>query len=151
MKVVLQVVKKASISLQDNHELIASINKGYLLFVGLGEEDNDDIVIKMAEKILKLRIFKDENGKTNLSLNDVGGEILSISQFTLYADAKEGNRPSFTKALKPIEAKRLYELFDAKLREKFIVKEGVFGEDMDISLCNDGPFTLILDSKELFR
>ena len=123
-----------------------------MLLVGLTHDDDFLVAKKMADKIVKLRIFEDENGKTNRSLEQVGGAILSVSQFTLYASAKEGNRPSFVEAMKQDEAKALYEKFYEYLRSIYpSVCGGVFQADMKVELCNDGPFTLILDSKELFK
>ena len=150
MKIVLQNVLKASVEV--NEQIISEINRGYLLLVSYKEEDNEEICKKMASKISKLRIFMDENGKTNKSIFDVNGSILSISQFTLYADASKGNRPSFTNCMHFEKANELYKLFNNYLRELNLeVKEGMFGEDMKVSLINDGPFTLVLDSEELFK
>ena len=149
MKVVLQVVQEASVTI--NSEKISEIGKGFLLLVGYEEGDDDTINQKMVNKILKLRVFQDSNGKTNLSLKDVNGAILSVSQFTLAGDVKDGNRPSFTKAMKYEEGKILYELFNEGLRKSgIIVKEGIYGADMKVLLINDGPFTLLLDSLKLF-
>lgn len=142
MKVVLQVVKKASVEV--NNKIVGQINKGYLLLVGIFEEDDETSVLKMADKICKLRVFKDENDKTNLSLKDVNGEVLSVSQFTLCADTS-GNRPGFSKAAKPEKAIYLYELFNNRIRDNgFKVETGIFGADMGVDLVNDGPFTLVL-------
>lgn len=150
MKIVLQNVLKASVEV--NEQIISEINRGYLLLVSYKEEDNEEICKKMASKISKLRIFMDENGKTNKSIFDVNGSILSISQFTLYADTSKGNRPSFTNCMHFEKANELYKLFNNYLRELNLeVKEGMFGEDMKVSLINDGPFTLVLDSEELFK
>ena len=133
-----------------NGELYNKINKGFLLLVGFKEGDDLEIVNKVAKKITKLRVFMDENGKTNLSLKDINGEILSISQFTLYGDISKGNRPSFIKSLDFIKAKELYEYFNKYMEsEGFLVKTGIFGEDMKVSLVNDGPFTLVIDSEDL--
>lgn len=149
MKVVLQVVQEASVTI--NSEKISEIGKGFLLLVGYEEGDDDTINQKMVNKILKLRVFQDSNGKTNLSLKDVNGSILSVSQFTLAGDVKDGNRPSFTKAMKYEEGKKLYGLFNEGLRKSgIIVKEGIYGADMKVLLINDGPFTLLLDSLKLF-
>lgn len=145
MRVVLQVVDNASVKV--NNEVVGCINRGYLLLVGVFEEDDEDNTIKLAEKISKLRVFPDENGKTNLSLKDVNGDILSISQFTLCADLKGSNRPSFSGAAKREKAVFLYELFNDSLRQYgFKVETGVFGEEMDVNLLNKGPFTLVLDN-----
>lgn len=148
MKIVLQNVLKANVKI--NGELYNKINRGFLLLVGFKEGDDLEIVNKVAKKITKLRVFMDENGKTNLSLKDINGEILSISQFTLYGDISKGNRPSFIKSLDFIKAKELYEYFNKYMEsEGFSVKTGIFGEDMKVSLVNDGPFTLIIDSEDL--
>jgi D-tyrosyl-tRNA(Tyr) deacylase len=150
MKVVLQTVKSAHVDILG--KTVGIISNGYLLLVGFTDGDNQEIVAKMADKILKLRVFADEKRQINLSLFDVGGHILSISQFTLYADTKKGRRPSFVDALHPHEAEPLYEFFNqelARLSEQHI-ETGVFGADMDVYSVNDGPFTLVLDSKELF-
>lgn len=148
MKVVLQVVKNARCVIDGVEH--SKINRGFLIFVGFTNGDDETIIDKIVHKILKLRIFEDQNGKTNLSLNDINGEILSISQFTLYADIKKGNRPSFVDALEPSKATILYDIFNKKLAESnFIVKTGLFGANMKIELVNDGPFTIIIDSKEM--
>lgn len=148
MKIVLQNVLEANVKI--NGELYNKINRGFLLLVGFKEGDDLEIVNKVAKKITKLRVFMDENGKTNLSLKDINGEILSISQFTLYGDISKGNRPSFIKSLDFIKAKELYEYFNKYMEsEGFLVKTGIFGEDMKVSLVNDGPFTLIIDSEDL--
>lgn len=142
MRIVLQVVKKASVEVEN--KIVGKINKGYLLLVGIFEEDDEENVLKMADKICKLRVFKDENDKTNLSLRDVNGEVLSVSQFTLCADTSS-NRPGFSKAAKADKAIRLYELFNDRIRENgFKVETGIFGADMSVDLVNDGPFTLVL-------
>ena len=145
MKVVLQVVDEASVKVDG--KTIGEIKKGYMLLVGVFQGDNDDNAIKMAEKISKLRVFPDENGKTNLSLATVGGAILSISQFTLCADLNGCNRPGFSKSAKRDDAIRLYDLFNSELRKyDFEVQTGEFGADMKVSLINDGPFTLVLEN-----
>jgi D-tyrosyl-tRNA(Tyr) deacylase len=148
MKVVLQRVARASVTVDG--AVTGAIEKGFLLFIGVSHTDTKEIVDKMADKICKLRIFEDENGKTNLSLFDVSGEILAVSQFTLYADCKKGNRPSFTKAGGPEQANHLYEYMTERLKSHSIpVEKGVFGADMKVELLNDGPFTLVLDSDEM--
>ncbi len=148
MRILLQLVQNASVSVEG--EQIAKIEKGYLLFVGFTAGDDEHVLRKMAEKVFKLRIFPDENGKTNLSLSQVGGHILSVSQFTLYANMKEGNRPSFTDCMKPEEAREKFDLFNKILREfEPTLQTGRFQADMKVSLLNEGPFTLILDSREL--
>ena len=145
MRVVLQVVDSANVKV--NSEVVGGIGRGYLLLVGIFEEDKEENVIKLAEKISKLRVFPDENGKTNLSLKDIDGEILSVSQFTLCADLKGNNRPSFSGAAKREKAIQFYELFNNSLRSYgFHVETGVFGEDMDVNLVNKGPFTLVVDN-----
>ena len=199
MKFVIQRTKEASVVVDKN--VIGEIGKGFLVLIGVCDEDNEAIADKMVKKMLGLRIFEDENGKTNLSLKDVGGSLLLISQFTLYADCKKGNRPSFIKAGAPDEANRLYEYIIASCRnvlddwkketaadktavhngaegaaiyeknnlaaadnitagnetlkpdgiiaEKYSVQTGSFGADMKVSLINDGPFTIVLDSAEI--
>ena len=150
MKVVLQTVKKAHVDILG--KTVGSISNGYLLLVGFTDGDNREIVTKMADKILKLRVFADEKRQINLSLDTVNGNILSISQFTLYADTTGGRRPSFVNALHPHEAELLYDFFNQELERisgKHI-ETGVFGADMEVYSVNDGPFTLVLDSKELF-
>lgn len=149
MKVVLQNVLNCEVKIKD--KVYSSIDRGFLLLVSFTDGDNLDIISKMANKISKLRVFMDENGKTNLSLLDVNGKIMSVSQFTLYADVKKGNRPSFTNCLDFNKAKELYQQFNLELKKLNLkVEEGIFGEDMKVSFVNDGPFTLVIDSKEVF-
>ena len=149
MRAVLQRVTEATVRVDG--DVIGSIGKGFLILLGVSNEDNEEVADKLADKICRLRIFEDENGKTNLSLQDVGGELLVVSQFTLYADCRKGNRPSFIGAGAPAEANRLYEYFMERCRTHVTkVEHGIFGADMKISLLNDGPFTLMLDSKDLF-
>ncbi|MDO5330131.1 MAG: D-aminoacyl-tRNA deacylase [Bacillota bacterium] len=150
MRVILQVVKQASVKVDG--KLVSQIDKGYLLLVGLTPGDDEAICNKMAAKIAKLRVFEDTNGKINLSLKDVGGEILSVSQFTLYAGLKDGNRPSFVSAMRPEQAKPLWEYFNKALEKEIGsgIQTGIFQAMMDVSLINDGPTTIILDSKELW-
>lgn len=150
MKVVLQTVKEAHVDILG--KTVGSISNGYLLLVGFTDGDNQEIVTKMADKILKLRVFPDEKGQINLSLFDVNGGILSISQFTLYADTTGGRRPSFVNAMRPHEAEPLYDFFNKELERlsNLNISTGVFGADMKVHSINDGPFTLVLDSKELF-
>ena len=150
MKVVLQTVKEAHVDILG--KTVGKISNGYLLLVGFTDGDNEETVNRMVDKILKLRVFADENRKINLSLFDVKGNILSISQFTLYANTKEGRRPSFVDAMRPHEAELLYEYFNKQLENQsgLPIQTGVFGADMDVHSINDGPFTLVLDSKELF-
>lgn len=148
MKVVLQRVSKAEVSVDGN--VVGSIERGFLLLLGVGDTDTTEIAERMVDKICKLRIFEDENGKTNLSLADVDGQLLIVSQFTLYADCKKGNRPSFIRAGAPKLAKELYEYAIARFQERVMTVEcGSFGAHMEVSLVNDGPFTLVLDSGEL--
>lgn len=144
MKAVVQRVTRASVTVDG--EIVGKIGKGYLVLFGVGEGDTKADCDRMAAKLIKLRIFKDQNGKTNLSIGDVGGEMLVVSQFTLYADCSHGNRPSFTNAAKPDVANELYEYFCEKISESGInVRKGVFGADMKVELLNDGPFTVILE------
>ncbi len=148
MKFVIQRVTHASCTV--DNEVIGTIEKGFCVFIGVSNEDNVEIADKMIKKLIGMRIFEDENGKTNLSLADVDGSLLLISQFTLYADCKKGNRPSFTNAGNPELANRLYEYIIAKCKEQSLnVQTGSFGADMKISLLNDGPFTIVLDSRDL--
>lgn len=150
MRIVVQNVINASCNI--GGKIIGKINKGYCLLVGFTHGDNHEIVDKMINKLINLRLFNDENGKTNLSLKDVNGEILSISQFTLYGSVKDGRRPAFIDAMKPDLASELYDYFNKQLKATgFVIQVGQFGADMKISLINDGPFTLILDSKELIK
>ena len=150
MRVVLQRVKHASVHV-DGQET-GSIGQGFLILLGVSDTDDESIADKMADKICKLRIFEDENGKTNRSLQDVDGEILVVSQFTLYADCRKGNRPSFVKAGAPDMAERLYEHFMDRCRNYVdVVEKGQFGADMKVELLNDGPFTLMLESEQLFK
>lgn len=146
MRVVIQRVSKAKVVADG--VLSGAINKGFLLLVGVEEADTSEDVDYLTRKISNMRIFEDEDGKMNLSLKEVDGEILSISQFTLHADTKKGNRPSFINAARPDQADQLYEELNDKLRtEGFKVEVGVFGADMDVSLVNDGPVTILVDSK----
>ncbi len=148
MKIVLQRVTEAKVEVDG--EVKGQIGKGYLLLVGVVAEDTAEIADKMIEKISRLRIFQDSEGKTNLGISEVDGEVLVISQFTLCADCRKGNRPSFTGAGNPAMAGELYEYMVEKSKGLFKrVQKGVFGADMKVSLVNDGPFTLVLDSKEI--
>ena len=151
MKILIQRVNSASVTIDG--KIVGNINKGLLLFVGYTHNDNEQIIEQMAKKCVELRIFNDENDKINLSLLDVGGEILSISQFTLYANCLKGRRPSFENSEKPAEAIKHYQYFNEYINKQYniIVKEGIFGEDMKISLINDGPLTIILDSDEIIK
>ncbi|MCR4956318.1 MAG: D-tyrosyl-tRNA(Tyr) deacylase [Lachnospiraceae bacterium] len=148
MKFVIQRVTHASCTVES--EIIGEINQGFMVLIGVEESDNEEIADKLVKKMIGLRIFADENDKTNLSLKDVNGSLLLISQFTLYADCKKGNRPSFIKAGNPELAEHLYQYIIEKSKESVSnVQTGSFGADMKIELLNDGPFTIILDSKEL--
>ena len=148
MRVVLQRVKEASVTIDG--KIHGQIQQGYMALVGICEEDNEEIVAKLAKKTAELRVFSDADDKMNLGIQDVNGAILSISQFTLYADCKKGRRPSFVKAAKPDIANPLYEYFNDCIRGYGIhVETGIFGADMKVSLINDGPVTIILDSNEM--
>ncbi len=144
MKLVIQRVTHASVTVEN--EVIGEIGKGYMILLGVGEGDTEETARKLADKTVKLRIFSDENGKTNLSLKDVDGEVLVISQFTLYADCKK-NRPGFSHAGAPDLAEHLYEVFMQQLEPQVKrVAHGSFGAEMQVSLCNDGPFTILLEA-----
>ena len=148
MRFVIQRVKHSSVTVDG--EVVGSIGKGFLVLVGVSQTDTEEVADKVVDKMLKLRIFEDENGKTNLSLDDVDGELLMISQFTLYANCKKGNRPSFIEAGSPDEANRLYEyIVDRCRKSRPVVEKGIFGADMKVELLNDGPFTILLDSDTL--
>ena len=143
MKVVIQRVLNTSVKVDGN--ITGKIKKGLLIFLGIESGDSDDMLKKYADKIVRMRIFEDENGKTNRALSDVNGELLIVSQFTLCADCSHGNRPSFIGAKEPVEAKRMYEKFISVCREQVpVVEHGEFGADMKVELLNDGPFTIIL-------
>ncbi|WP_093727753.1 D-aminoacyl-tRNA deacylase [Terribacillus halophilus] len=147
MKVIAQLAKEASVTVRE--EVIGSIGKGFMLLVGITHEDTDADLDYIVNKLIHLRVFEDADGKMNESLLQIGGEILSISQFTLYADTRKGRRPSFTGAAKPEVAKKLYERFNQKLIEAGIhVETGEFGAHMDVQLINEGPITIILDSSD---
>jgi len=149
MRLVVQRAINASCKVEG--EVTGSIDKGFVVFVGVSDSDTEEIAQRMVRKLIGLRIFEDENGKTNLSIKDVDGELLLISQFTLYADCKKGNRPSFIHAGKPDMASAMYDYFcDICEPEVKKVGRGIFGADMKIELTNDGPFTIWLDSEELF-
>ena len=148
MKFVIQRVQRASVTV--DNEIIGSIGRGYMVLVGVSHEDDEQVADKMVDKLVKLRINEDAEGKTNLSLADVDGSLLMISQFTLYADCKKGNRPSFVKAGEPTRANELYEYILDRCRTQVpIVEKGSFGADMKVELVNDGPFTIVLDSEQL--
>lgn len=146
MRIVIQRVSAASVKVDG--QLINSINQGFLILAGIENEDDESDVMWLVQKCANLRVFSDQEGKMNLSLADINGEALIISQFTLHASTKKGNRPSFIKAARPEKAIPLYELFCKKLgEEKLVVRQGVFGADMQIALVNDGPVTITIDSK----
>lgn len=148
MKAVIQRVSRASVAIDG--EIAGAIGEGYLVLLGVAREDTVEIMEKLVKKMIDLRIFQDESGKTNLSIEDVGGEILVVSQFTLLADCKKGRRPSFIKAGDPKSAKEMYELFIEECKKRISkVEHGSFGSDMKVELVNDGPFTIVLDSDEL--
>ncbi len=148
MKFVIQRANKASVSVEE--EVLGQIEKGFMVLIGISDQDTKEIADKMVKKMTGLRIFEDEDGKTNLSLGDVGGSLLLISQFTLYANCKKGYRPSFIEAGKPQMAEELYEYIIEKSKEYVPdVQRGKFGADMKVSLVNDGPFTIVLDSEQL--
>lgn len=148
MKIVVQRVSQASVTVDGT--TVGQIGKGYLLLVGVSNDDTKEIADKMIEKVFRLRIFEDENGKTNLSIDQIDGEVLVVSQFTLYADCRKGNRPSFINAGDPALAEELYKYVLKRCSELFKnTQHGIFGADMKVSLVNDGPFTILLDSEEI--
>ena len=148
MKFVVQRVTKASVTIEG--AVRGRIAKGFLVLIGIGQNDDEAIADKMVQKLIGMRIFEDENGKTNLALKDVDGQLLLISQFTLYANCKKGNRPSFIEAGNPQRAEELYQYIISKCKEEIeVVEQGEFGADMKVELLNDGPFTVILDSAEI--
>ena len=143
MKLVVQRVTRASVTVEN--EVVGKIEKGLMVLLGIGENDTEEIADFLVNKLVNLRIFEDENEKMNLSVKDVGGKVLIVSQFTLYGDASHGNRPSFTTAAKPENANKLYEYFCRKCEEKVPVQKGKFRHHMDVELINDGPVTIILE------
>ncbi len=148
MRFVIQRVTQASVTV--DNEVVGNINKGFMVLIGVSDEDTKEIADKLIKKLVGLRIFDDENGKTNLSLSDVNGSLLLISQFTLYADCKKGNRPSFIRAGKPDMAEAMYEyIIEECAKQVPNVQRGIFGADMKVELINDGPFTIVLDSAEI--
>ena len=155
MRALIQRVSHAEVSILDDtppadEQPIRSIGRGFAILLGVSQDDGEEQVAKLWGKISKMRVFEDADGKTNLSLSDVGGEVMVVSQFTLYANCKKGNRPSFTDAMEPGEAERLYEYFVGLARRDFgQVATGRFGADMDIALVNHGPFTVLLDTDAL--
>ena len=145
MRFVIQRVTEANVKVDG--EVLGQIGKGYMVLIGVGADDTKEIADKMVKKMIGLRIFEDENGKTNLSLADVNGQLLLISQFTLYANCKKGNRPSFIEAGDPKMAEDMYEYIIAECKKNVpVVEKGRFGADMKVSLVNDGPFTIVLES-----
>lgn len=149
MRAVVQRVSEANVKVDGN--IVGEIDKGLLVFLGVGEDDNNDDLEYMVGKILGLRIFEDENGKMNLSLEDIHGELLIVSQFTLYGDVRKGRRPSFSTSADPKIAENIYEQFIKKCKEKGIKTEkGIFGADMEVRLTNQGPVTILIDSKKVF-
>lgn len=149
MRVLLQRSKNSKVSIDG--KVNGEIENGLVLFVGFTDGDNENIIDKMIQKIVNLRIFSDENGKMNLSILDTNGSILSVSQFTLYANCKEGRRPSFMEAMYPDEATVLFDLFNEKLSKILHVETGIFGSDMIVEITNDGPVTIMLDSEEICK
>lgn len=148
MKFVIQRVKQASVKVEGS--VIGEIEKGYLVLIGVSDKDTEAVADKMIKKMIGLRIFEDAEGKTNLSLADVGGSLLLVSQFTLYANCKKGNRPSFIEAEAPDKANQLYEyIIEESKKSVSVVQTGRFGAEMEVSLINDGPFTILLDSEML--
>lgn len=148
MRFVVQRVKHASVTI--DNEVVGKIGQGFLVLIGVSDTDTKDIADKMIKKMLALRIFEDENGKTNISLGDVQGELLLVSQFTLYADCKKGNRPSFVRAGKTDMASDMYDYIISECKKMVdVVEQGSFGADMKVELLNDGPFTVLLDSDEI--
>lgn len=144
MRLVIQRVKKASVEV--NNEIVGKIEQGFLVLLGVGPEDTKETANFLVQKLIKLRVFEDENGKMNKAIKDILGELLIVSQFTLYADCSGGNRPSFTNAAKPDKANELYEYFIQKCKEENIkVEHGIFGADMQVELLNDGPVTILLE------
>ncbi|MCI8409906.1 MAG: D-tyrosyl-tRNA(Tyr) deacylase [Lachnospiraceae bacterium] len=148
MRFIIQRVTKASVTVEN--QVCGQIGKGYLVLIGITDTDTKEIAEKLVRKLVALRIFEDENHKTNLSLKDVEGSLLLVSQFTLYADCKKGNRPSFTKAGKPEWAEELYQYIIEQCRKEIAeVQTGIFGADMKVELLNDGPFTILFDSEKM--
>lgn len=148
MRFVVQRVSHASVTVDG--KVCGKINRGFMVLIGVGQNDDEGVADKMISKLINMRIFEDENDKINLALKDVGGQLLLVSQFTLYANCKKGNRPSFTEAGSPDRANALYEYIISKCREEIgVVETGIFGAEMKVELLNDGPFTVILDSEEI--
>ena len=143
MKLVVQRVKNAKVEV--DKKIVGKIKKGYMVLVGIGKDDTEEEADYLAKKLINLRVFEDENEKMNLNIKDAKGELLLISQFTLYADCTSGNRPSFINAAKPDEANRLYEYFCTKCNEEIHVEKGIFGANMDVTITNSGPVTILLE------
>ena len=148
MRIVIQRTNKASVKV--NETVVGKINQGLVILVGFTNGDTEQIMDKMIKKLLNIRIFNDDNNVMNKSILDINGSILSISQFTLYADTKKGNRPSYNKALEYEKASNLYNIFNNKLKQQIHTEMGIFGSDMQVQLVNDGPVTIILESEELY-
>lgn len=150
VKFVIQRVTDAKVSVDG--KVVGKIGKGFMVLIGIAGTDTVEIADKMIKKLIGMRIFEDENGKTNLALKDVGGELLLISQFTLYSDCKKGNRPSFVNAGAPDMADEMYQYIISQCKKEIdVVEKGIFGADMKVSLVNDGPFTIVLDSDEIIK
>ena len=150
MKFVIQRVTDAKVSVDG--KVVGKIGKGFMVLIGIAGTDTGEIADKMIKKLIGMRIFEDENGKTNLALKDVGGELLLISQFTLYSDCKKGNRPSFVNAGAPDMADEMYQYIISQCKKEIdVVEKGIFGADMKVSLVNDGPFIIVLDSDEIIK
>ena len=149
MRILIQRSKKSKVTI--NGKVNGQIDKGYVLFVGFTDGDNEKIIDKMIDKVINLRIFEDENEKMNKSIMDVNGSILSISQFTLYANCKDGRRPSFVSAMNPKDATILYDYFNQKMSSLIHTETGIFGSDMKVEIYNDGPVTIMLDSDEICK
>lgn len=150
VKFVIQRVTDAKVSVDG--KVVGKIGKGFMVLIGIAGMDTVEIADKMIKKLIGMRIFEDENGKTNLALKDVGGELLLISQFTLYSDCKKGNRPSFVNAGAPDMADEMYQYIISQCKKEIdVVEKGIFGADMKVSLVNDGPFTIVLDSDEIIK
>ena len=150
MKFLIQRVTDANVSVDG--KVVGKIGKGFMVLIGIAGTDTVEIADKMIKKLIRMRIFEDENGKTNLALKDVGGELLLISQFTLYSDCKKGNRPSFVNAGAPDMADEMYQYIISQCKKEIdVVEKGIFGADMKVSLVNDGPFTIVLDSDEIIK
>lgn len=149
MRILIQRSKASKVTI--NGKVNGEIDKGFVIFVGFTSGDNKEIIDKMIDKAINLRIFEDENEKMNKSIQDIGGSILSISQFTLYANCKEGRRPSFVEAMAPDEASKLYDYFNEELRKRIHTETGIFGADMKVEIYNDGPVTIFLDSNDICK